>query len=270
MKFDSATLDALVADISGSAKYRTLSPDLIRRIGAAELANRPSLKVAIQETRSRLHQSAGAYLDSTPPYSRWIAALDAAEDDALPDLFLQWMRCHASTRERLPLFQQQFREVIQAVGPFTSVLDVACGLNPLAFPFMGLPTEVRYSGCDLYSDMMEFLIRCYRRLGVNGEFTMADAVGQPPSISADLAIILKFLPVVEQNRRGGALAWLQSIPAKTLLVSFPTGSLSGRGKGMATNYEARFLETIAPTGWQAEKLLYPGELFFIVRKSPAV
>jgi 16S rRNA (guanine(1405)-N(7))-methyltransferase len=269
VKFDAAPLDALVADISGSAKYRTLSPDLIRRIGSAELANRPSLKVAIQETRSRLHQSAGAYLDSTPPYSRWLAALDSAEDADLPDLFLQFMRSHASTRERLPLLQQQFREVIQAVGPVTSVLDVACGLNPLAFPFMGLPSDVRYHGCDLYSDMMQFLNCCYRRLGVHGEFTVADAVGQPPISPADVAFILKFLPVVEQNRRGGALAWLQSIPANTLVVSFPTGSLSGRGKGMATNYETRFLETIAPTGWTAEKLLYPGELFFIVRKSPA-
>jgi 16S rRNA (guanine(1405)-N(7))-methyltransferase len=266
MKFDEATLETLVSEITSSAKYRHLSPDLIKRIGAQELTNRASLKLAIQETRSRLHQNAGAYLDALPPYSRWISALQTTPETERQELLLQWMRCHASTRERLPLLTSGYKEVFSALGPVASVLDIACGLHPLTLPFTGLPTDTPYFACDLYADMMQFLQSCYATLGWNGTFFCSDAFTALPDVQADVAAILKFLPVVEQNRRGSTLLWLQGVPAQRLLISFPTASLSGKSRGMAQNYEDRFLETIAPTGWSVQKILCPGELFFIVNK----
>ena len=55
-------LDALVAEVLGSPKYRSISPDLVCAVGARELAARRSMREAVKETKGRLHQVAGAFL----------------------------------------------------------------------------------------------------------------------------------------------------------------------------------------------------------------
>jgi len=63
MKFIGADLDSLVTTVLESAKNRHVSPDVIRQFGEKELASQASLKAAIKETKNRLHQAAGAYLE---------------------------------------------------------------------------------------------------------------------------------------------------------------------------------------------------------------
>jgi 16S rRNA (guanine(1405)-N(7))-methyltransferase len=72
------------------------------------------------------------------------------------------MRSHASTRERLPDLDEFYAGVMQRTGALESVLDVACGLNPLALPWMGLPAGGRYLACDIYTDMVSFLNKILR------------------------------------------------------------------------------------------------------------
>ena len=68
-------LEALVAEIQASAKYRHVSEDLIRRLGSQELAVRRNLKEAVKETKNTLHQVAGAFLDRKMRYDAWLQAL---------------------------------------------------------------------------------------------------------------------------------------------------------------------------------------------------
>ena len=68
-------LDALVAEIQTSAKYRHVSEDLIRRLGIHELTVRRNLKEAVKETKNTLHQVAGAFLDRKMRYDVWLQAL---------------------------------------------------------------------------------------------------------------------------------------------------------------------------------------------------
>ena len=71
-------LDALVAAVLGSSKYRAVTPDLVRAIGARELAARPNLKTAIKATKNTLHQAGGAFTDAPIDYDRALAELRAA------------------------------------------------------------------------------------------------------------------------------------------------------------------------------------------------
>lgn len=260
-------IDQVVQAVLESAKYRHVCPELVSRIGQKELAARPNLKTAIKETKNTLHQIAGAYLDHTPRYADWRRDLEVAEGpEALRALCLRWMEQHASTRERLPSLESFYRTVMAEVGPVHSVLDIACGLNPLALPWMGLGREVRYDACDLYGDMMGFVGAFLERIGQTGSAYVCDAAAAPPTQKADLALILKFLPVLEQTERDSTLAWLQRLQARNLLVSFPTRSLGGRGKGMAEHYETRFRETIRAVGWSVQRFAFPNELCFLVRR----
>ncbi len=267
MKVTAGDLDALTAVILESAKYRHVSTDVIRQIGEQELRSRSSIRDAIKETKSRLHQAAGAYLDRAPNYDRWKAGLALAEDEhAIRELSRSWMQSHSSTRERLPILDEFYRATLQSPGSIHSVIDIACGLNPLAIPWMGLAEGFRYDAFDLYEDMAGFLGSYLNALGVIGSARAADCVGAPPETAADLAIILKFLPVLEQQAKGSTLEWLKRINAPNLLVSFPTRSLSGKGKGMARHYEARFLDTISRENWTVSKFEFDGELCFYVKR----
>ena len=71
-------LAQVVAAALAGAKYRRISPDLVRRVAAQELARRPSVKEAAKATRSRLHQVAGAYLNGKMDYAGWLGHLREA------------------------------------------------------------------------------------------------------------------------------------------------------------------------------------------------
>jgi len=91
-----------------------------------------------------------------------------------------------------------------------------------------------------------------------------DVAGQPPTKKADIAFILKTLPVLEMVDKTAVTRLLDNIQADYLLISFPTRSLGGRGKGMVQNYERLFAGWAAGRGWHSQRYLFDGELAFLV------
>src|SRR5438034_4202683 len=154
-------LDQLVAAVLESAKYRCVSADLIRRIGAQELAKRRSLKEAIKATKNTLHQVGGAYQESRIDYGACLDALRNAAGSGDPaewrSACTQVMQRHASTRERLTIMDQFHATALAGIGPIRSVLDLACGVHPLSLPWMPLEPDVEYFAYDVYEDMVDFL-----------------------------------------------------------------------------------------------------------------
>jgi 16S rRNA (guanine(1405)-N(7))-methyltransferase len=270
-------LEELLESIRASKKYAAVSEDLVRAVGRRELAARRSLKEAIKATKNKLHQVAGAFLDARPPYEQWLELLrDSAEthdssalgaqSSTLAAACAEIMRHHASTRERLPILDPLYRRVFAALPPIHRVLDVACGLNPLAIPWMPLAPGATYLACDLYADMADFLNDFFALAGVAGRAEVRDVVSHPPRQPADLALVLKALPTLDQIAKDAGRDLLRALDAPYLLVSFPARSLGGRDKQMASHYAERFAALAAAEGWAAEQLDFPSELAFLVRK----
>src|SRR5581483_6210111 len=119
-------LDRLVRDVSASPKYRDISQDLIRRIGAQELAKRRSFKEALKSTRNKLHQIGGAYFDGRHDYSRWLdelrAAARASDRAILQQACRTIMSHHASTKERLSTLDQFYAIILADLPPIRSVI----------------------------------------------------------------------------------------------------------------------------------------------------
>jgi 16S rRNA (guanine(1405)-N(7))-methyltransferase len=176
------------------------------------------------------------------------------------------MRRHASTRERLPILERFYAETLATIAPPRTVLDLACGLGPLAIPWMPLAPGATYHACDLYADLAGFLNEFFVLAGITGNATVCDLVQGAPAIPADLALALKLLPVLEQVDRAAPLRLIQQIQAPHILVSFPAQSLGGRGKGMAATYERRFHDLIAGQGWGVQQFTFATELVFLVTK----
>jgi 16S rRNA (guanine(1405)-N(7))-methyltransferase len=267
---DNRQLDDLINAVLDSPKYRTICVDLVRRIGLRELESRRNFKESVKATRNKLHQVAGAYFESKPDYAGWTAQLEqtAGDSEQLRSACLSIMRRHASTRERLGILEQVYATTLANIPPVHSILDVACGLNPLAHAWMPLAPDATYYACDIYSDMIDFLNTFFTLASVPGNAFVCDLISHPPQHEVDLALALKILPPLEQVDKSAGINLLRSLNARHVLVSFPAQSLSGRNKRMAENYEQRFRTLVADEGWNIERFAFSNELAFFVRKKP--
>lgn len=263
-------LQQLIEAIQISTKYRHIDAGFISAIGAAELAKRRNLKEALKATKNKLHQVGAAYQDSTPSYARWLEALRVASQTGDPAQLQatcrEIMQHHASTRERAPFLAHFYSTILADVAPVHSVLDIACGLNPLAIPWMPLAPGARYYACDIYQDMIAFLQACLPLLHVDGEATVCDVIQHCPTRKVDVAFVLKTIPVLEQVDKNAGRRLLQSINADHLVISFPAASLGGRHKGMASNYEAHFNDLVAGQPWSIQRFSFATELVFVIHR----
>ena len=260
-------LDELVTAVSHSPKYQHVSPELIRRIGAEELAKRRSYKEAVKATKNKLHQVGGAYQDGKIDYGRALVRLTEAErrgSEAQRDALMEVMRLHTSTRERLPILERFYADILADVPTVDSVMDIACGLNPLARDWMPLVENTTYLAYDIYDDMMRFLGDYFDLAGIPGKAEVRDVAAEPPTEPVDLVLLLKTLPVLAQIDKTAVPRLLDSLQAKYLLVSFPAKSLGGRNKGMVQNYEVQFEDWIAGRDWHVERFEFENELAFLV------
>jgi len=263
-------LDDLVARAT-AGKYEDLCPALVRRIAARELAVRGRPKEALKSTRRKLHQVGAAYWPGSAPaeerYVEWLGLLRRAQGDppALRQACAAIMPSHASTRERLPLLDRFYQQTLHGIAPVSSMLDLGCGLNPLATPWMPLAAGASYRAYDVYGGVMGFLGETLPLLGLRGEAHCADVLHEPPAAQAEVALLLKVLPVVEQLW-GDPTAFLQAVNARHLLVSYPVASLGGRKRGMRDTYAQRFEALLGELGWAWEAHAFETELAYLVHK----
>jgi len=259
-------LATLVAAVQAGASYRSIAVGVIERVGRESLQRYPSLKAAIKATKTRLHQMIGAYTEDRPPYRQWLAELQQAADEvARKAVCRRLLAGHASTRERLPVLEHLYPACF-GDSPPQRVLDVGCGLHPLAVPWMHLPPNAYYAAYDIDTALCAFLHEALPLLGVRGEAAICDLMLGPPPVSADVALVLKTIPLLEQQRRGAGADLLRAIQAPRLVVSFPTRSLGGRNVGMATTYRGYMDALTAAEGWSPRVIELPNELVFVIER----
>ncbi|MCB8943142.1 MAG: 16S rRNA methyltransferase [Ardenticatenaceae bacterium] len=256
------SVDTLAQTILATSKYRHISPDLVRRIGERELAVRRSTKEAIKATKNKLHQVGGAYFEAKVDYQASLKLLRESNDRLAA--CRQLMQLHASTRERLPILDDFYRTIFAQLPPMQRVIDIACGLNPLAYPWMLLLPDAEYLACDIYGDMIEFLNGFMALSGIKGQAAVRDVIGRPPTIPADLILILKTLPCLEQVDKTAAATLLDQLNGRYLLITYPAQSLGGRRKGMIANYTDHFYSLANGRNWQVTQFEFETELAFLV------
>ena len=265
-------LDQLVEAVLKSSKYRNVCEDLIKNIGLRELSKRKNLKIAIKSTKNKLHQIGGAYFLKKPNYGFWLEKLRRAKESENEDLFrktcMEIMSYHYSTRERLNILDEFYAKIFSLIPPVQSIMDVACGFNPLSIPWMPISEKVTYYAYDVYKDMISLLNEFMAINNVRGYAEARDVTQHAPEINADLAFILNTIPCLEQIDKRAGLKIMESINANFLAVSFPAKTLGGRGreKNMLKHYKARFSELTREKDWAIQRLEFKKELVFLIKK----
>ena len=278
MPVDSNAVEAVVTAVKQSKKYRDTSEATIRELAAEALRQYKKPKQAEKAVRKRLHSIMAPYLGD-PDYEEAARQLAAAfangNQDQIRAVCLDIMHSHLSTRERLPILDNFYRTIFQVTGQPHSILDIACGLNPLALPWMGLSVNseqltvnrdvVRYYAYDVHEPRIEFINHYFALAGLPPLAQVQDVALCFPEESGDVALFLKEMPRFERNYHGLGRPLLEAIRARWLVVSFPTISTHG-GRNLTGRYRDFMHELIEGQAWPVTELLFEGELVFVLDK----
>ena len=267
---DNAQHELLVAQVMSGAKYKNVTPDLVRRLTQEALASGLIGKPAVKYVRNKLHQVGGAYFKQKVDYSALKQELDQLPTeisaDETRDFCRRVMQVHASTAERLPILETFFHTCLAPIAPVTSINDLACGLNPLAFPWMPVADTVQYHACDIYEDMLGLISVFFNHFHLAGRAEPCDLITTTPTGKTQVAFLLKSIPCLEQMDQSIVIRLLDEINSEHILVSFPVHSLSGRQKGMSTFYKDHFVNLINGKTWFVQEFRFQTELAFLVSK----
>lgn len=244
--FEAEEIDKFVEKVQASTKYFQLDSDLVRQIALEELANQKDRNSALKSTRTRLHRLAGAYLAPKLDYAKWVDIFKSLPNDnpeTIRGACERMMKLHASTQERLPFINSFYQTCLAPISPVESVLDLACGLNPLAIPWMPLHKNCTYYACDVVDPMIRFLNVFFSKLNQAGSAFSCNLLQSIPQQQVQVVFMLKLLPILDQVNPDASATLLDQVRADYLLISYPSKSLGGRSKGMKQTY-AEHLERI--------------------------
>ncbi len=263
-------IEEVIRQVLGKKKYRHLDPDLVAFIAENEIKKRTSLKEAVKATTNKLHQVGWAYFPAQPDYAVHLNQLKqlpqdmhAAESKAFCTRLMQE---HASTRERLPILAEFYQTLFQDIQPVHTILDLACGFNPLAAAWMPIDRAAAYHACDIFQDMMIFLQAFFNHFQLSGKASICNLLTDNPREEVQVALLLKTLPCLEQAEKDSARRILTNIHAQFLFVSYPVHSIGGREKGMLVHYSSQFEALMDDLGWSYTKFLFSSELVYRVEK----
>jgi 16S rRNA (guanine(1405)-N(7))-methyltransferase len=267
---DKTSPEALAQQVMANPKYKPMAKNLVIRLSRDAISQGLTGKPAVKHVRNKLHQVGGAYFKHKIDYAAEKAQLAQLPPNIHSDQVAVYcqkaMRVHASTAERLPIINEFFHTCLGPIVPVTSVLDLACGLNPMAVPWMPLADSAKYFACDVYLDMLGLIESFFNHFNLDGMTSACDLVSAIPVQKAQVAFLLKSIPCLEQMDKTIGIRLLEGIQAEHILVTFPVHSLGGKNKGMQNFYGEHFTDMIKDKSWAVREFHFKTELAFLVSK----
>jgi len=243
--------ESLFDKLSSNKKYSDVCPDTIRRVISECEGRYKKAKDMEKAVREKLHGITSAFNELGVDAAQ--AAVSISSDADLESM----LKRHASTRERLPLSAMDalYAKVFETTGAPESILDLACGLNPL---YLIHRFDCRVVGVDISKSCTGLIPE-----GVWGDLLCENAI---PSERFHIALLFKILPLLERQKSGSAMDVMSRIDAEYLVVSFPTRTLGGRNVGMEDNYTA-WMETHMPENRTvAARFTTENELYYVLKE----
>lgn len=128
---------------------------------------------------------------------------------------------HLSVKER-QRYYDEFKSKVYSLNP-KSILDIGCGLNPLALAKPG----VYYIATDINASNLNVIDEFFRKNKISGETLALDAT-KAVFPEADLALLLKVVDLLDKKGHKKTEEILKSLKSRNIIVSFSTKTLSGK------------------------------------------
>lgn len=262
-------IEIMVKSIKASKKYRCTNIETIQELVKSELGHHKTNKKIEKAVRKRLHNIMAPFLGD-PDYDKAASdltrAFQSGNQEAIKETCKRIMACHISTHERLSILEQFYTKIFSVTGQPHTILDIACSLNPLSFPWMNLPNNIEYYAYDIHEKRINFINTFFSLQGLPTLARVQDMSFHFPQETADIAFFLKELHRFERNYGKISLALLDALRVRYLVVSFPTFSIRGN-RLLTKHYRDFFLRLISGKAWAVTEIEFESELIFCVDKT---
>jgi 16S rRNA (guanine(1405)-N(7))-methyltransferase len=238
----------VVERVRRSSRYRDVDLELVERIAAEELLRARGADDAVKRVKRRLHQVVGAFRGDphgSIPAGAWTGDL---ADAGLRAACVAAMRTHASTRERIAHLDAFYPPIWAVTGVPNRLVDLGCGLNPLALPWMGLERDAVYVAIDADERPLATVRDFLGLVEQPHEVRVADLVTSQAQGPADVALMLKLVTTLDRQDSDAAPRLLRGLDARHAVVSFTTLTLGGRRTGMERTYRERLARLVSEAG----------------------
>jgi 16S rRNA (guanine(1405)-N(7))-methyltransferase len=257
----------ITQDIKKSKKYKSVYDKTIERV-VTGFAHGKNSKGIEKKSKNLLHQIWGAFYSTRPNFNAVVKTIvkNIAEGKNAKETLVPVLGLQSSLKERIPILNSFYKKIFEATGVPHSLIDLACGLNPLTYFWMDLPVDTTYQSFDIDEDQIIFLNAVFKMFAVKNVHAnvgdcLIDAIGY-----ADIIFMLKLLPCLEHQKKGSGIELIKKLDCKYVVVSFPVKSLSGKKAGMAEFYRNDFKKILEKEKFEFKEVLFYSELVFIVHK----
>jgi len=269
MEISDKEMNEIASRLLARRKYRSLAlpmetlQDLICQ-GLPLAKNTRELEKLV---RQKLHNIVAPYLDSVDygDASTQLNHIKPGDETTLNQFCHGILAKHASTAERLPIMQDFYRRIFAITGIPTTVLDLACGLNPFALPWMELSPSTIYRAYDLHEPRVALINQFLEYIERPPLAEKRDILVNPPEEDADVAFFFKEAHRFEQRQHGCNHAFWQSLKVRHLVVSLPVANLSG-SRSMIDGQRILVERTIKGLPWNVQELVFDSEIVFCLDK----
>jgi hypothetical protein len=208
------------------------------------------LKIIVSETRYLLRKISGRFQNSVKKRKEHLEKKD----------FNELLKTHSSTAERLR-FYPKLLEIIDAEKP-SSILDLGCGLNPIALA----SSKVAYYASDIKKDELEIIKYHFKKNKIPGKVFFYDLRKIDSTLpEADLVLIFKVFDILGENNHSLTKKIIQELKCRTIIASFATKKLSG--KSMHSPERHWFEKILSELKLPYEKVYSDNEVFYKIKKS---
>jgi len=269
MNITEQEIQKMIEKIQDSRKYRELglNSETIRDLIQQEAPHHTSWKKLRKAVRRKLHNIVAPYLGE-PDYQNLMSYLEEIEDtdpgsQEIRNFCLNVLAEHASTAERIPFMNDFYSRIFAITGKPQILLDLACGLHPLAFPWMDLSVTVQYHAYDIIQPRVDFINSFFKNIGLSPLAENRDILAHPPEIKADLCLFFKEAHRFEKRAPGTNQAFWDNLKTHWLVISLPSQNLSGT-HSLVEQHRKLVNENLPDGGNCMQELLFPNEIVFLI------
>lgn len=262
-------LNRIISEIRDGRKYHSLNlpESTLRDLILQELPRYKTKALAMQAVRKKLHNLVAPYLGD-PDYDEVSLNLQQAfvqsDRDGVETICKELLQAHASTYERIPILTDFYSRLFSITGMPEVILDLACGLNPFAIPWMGLEKTVQYHAYDIHLPRIQLINQFMQGWGMKPLAEQKDILVEPPEIEADVAFFFKEAHRFELRQHGCNRAFWQRCHVKWLLVSLPSENLTGQ-HSLVDRQRRLVSNTLQGLDWKVEEVIFPTEIVFCIQ-----
>lgn len=229
-----------------------------------------SYGIVIKQVRARLRKAYGLFRDDPVKRQKLIETLSVAPIAAQKKVIDAILSTHASTKERLPIYAHLYAKIFALTGKPGVILDLGCGINPFSFSYMGLK-KCTYFAYDINEEEINALNKYFSLLHqkiphFEGQASAADIMQMQKIPPSDICFLFKMTDILDKNKGHKATEeMLKKIPAKYIVVSFATKTMSGKEM---TAPRRSWMEWLCKRlGYQYTIIEFPNELFYVIKKN---